>query len=265
MADLSQLDAINRNEYFPRLEAETAVAHYVLGACTDISLRNRIIEQYAIPLVNRVIKSLDLYNPAGSWEEFLAELNNAALVAIERSMYKFKAYPICRYCYENNLIVTRLADDLIPPSEIRSKKCKVCHLPLDVAYRGKAKLFSFWTNVAVQQARAHIKQMRKDPAVLNRYRTYKIASLKGRHVTDIGDLLTKMEQLWPDNEIFQRIIAVLRNGNASHMAVHDQSQFITRMKNKAQCDPEDVVEFMEKVQENFELKELGEELDDVKW
>jgi hypothetical protein len=156
------------NWYFDNEVVERLMYRYVEGACTDVSLRDQIME-HASELIRQLIKAHNLGQIyPGKEESSIGDLFQVAWLQIEGALYKYEAHPHCSACF-NKLRPTDslLSNEFMLVSEIITKigKCPHCKARLEpskIYYRGKSRLFNLWSQIARTVILAHIKKENRD-------------------------------------------------------------------------------------------------------
>ena len=178
-----------RKLYFINEIVEWQLTQYIWTGCTSITLRDQIMS-HASELIRQIIRKqgLNTIYP-GQEESAFGDLLQTAWVQIERTLYKYRARPHCRNCYNPD----RPSDSLLyVPGDIEygiktmeevikmhKGKCPKCKIKLTTGpivepctgtysgsetllYRGMSKVFNMWSQVARTVILAYIKKEGRD-------------------------------------------------------------------------------------------------------
>lgn len=161
-----------RKLYFDNNKVEDLMLRYRWTGCTDIELRDRIMENTE-ELIRQIIRAHNLHRIyPGQEESAFMDLFQTAWVQIERTLYKYKARVHCADCY--NIVrpmdscvyePEQIEYSIITPEDILKKKlkCPSCNkTPRKVIYRGTSKIFNLWSQVARTVILAYIKKESRD-------------------------------------------------------------------------------------------------------
>lgn len=189
-----------RKLYFINEIVEWQLTKYIWTGCTDIKLRDQIMSN-ATELIRQIIRKQGLHTIyPGQEESSFADLLQTAWVQIERTLYKYRARPHCRSCYNPDNPAKSL---LYTPEEReygiktlaevvemhKGKKCPYCKSKLTVEpiiepvqdfyagsdtilYRGMSKVFNMWSQIARTVILAYIKKEGRDRKNSNSYVTH---------------------------------------------------------------------------------------------
>lgn len=189
-----------RKLYFINEIVEWQLTKYIWTGCTDIKLRDQIMSN-ATELIRQIIRKQGLHTIyPGQEESSFADLLQTAWVQIERTLYKYRARPHCRSCYNPDNPAKSL---LYTPGEReygiktlaevvemhKGKKCPYCKEKLTIEpilepvqdfyagsdtilYRGMSKVFNMWSQIARTVILAYIKKEGRDRKNSNSYVTH---------------------------------------------------------------------------------------------
>lgn len=157
--------------YFTNEVVEDLLRKYIWTGCTDVSLRNQIMS-HASELIRQIIRKQGLHTIyTGQEESSFNDLLQVGWTQVERVLYKFRARPHCRTCYNpdrpsDSLLYNPgpLEYGVISHEELAKKgikKCPKCSTVLrplpevkaeqdvyggstTVLYRGPSKVFNMW-------------------------------------------------------------------------------------------------------------------------
>jgi len=166
--DFERKEVLNKNYYFDNERVERLMYEYLAGACIDVNLRDEIME-HASELIRQLIKAHNLNQICpGKDGAVNGDLFQTAWLQIESSLYKYEARPHCSVCY-NSLRPSDslLVDDFWFVDRVikRIKRCPRCKSKLvrdTIYYRGKSKVFNFWSQVGRTVVLAYIKKENRD-------------------------------------------------------------------------------------------------------
>jgi len=200
---------LERRLYFINERVEHLLRLYIWTSCTNVALRDSIMG-HATELINQIIRkqNLHLIYP-GQDDSAFGDLVQTAWVQIERTLYKFRAKPHCRVCYnpdrpnDSALYLPRDYEyGIISFSElfgeeenelltgvrlISGRTCPHCSATLSeaptvephqglfggsetVLYRGNSKVFNMWSQVARTVILAFVKKEGRDRKNADSYR-----------------------------------------------------------------------------------------------
>ncbi len=183
-----------RKLYFDNNVVEDLMLRYRWTGCTDVSLRDKIMENTE-ELIRQIIRAHNLHRIyPGQEESAFGDLFQTAWLQIEKTLYKYKARPHCAACYN----IVRPMDSCLynpPPEEYdiltpqmvakkgyccRNAKCvNINKIPSQILYRGESKVFNMWSQVARTVILAYIKKESRDHKNSDSYKTH----LDGKHST----------------------------------------------------------------------------------
>lgn len=180
--------APTRKLYFINEHVEWLLTQYIWTGCTRVILRDKIMSN-ATELIRQIIRKQGLHTIyPGQEESAFGDLLQTAWVQIERTLYKYRARPHCRSCYNPE----RPGDSLLynpgareygikTMEEIISmhKVCPMCgakllSLPIvepvqgryggseTIIFRGMSKVFNMWSQIARTVILAYIKKEARD-------------------------------------------------------------------------------------------------------
>lgn len=164
-----------------------------------MKLRDAIM-QHASELIRQIIRKQGLHTIyPGQDESSFGDLLQVGWTQVERTLYKFRARPHCRPCYNpdrpNDSVLYNPADTeygIITYEEmkkngiIKCKKCETVFAPepvvqavqdtyggsTTVLFRGISKVFNMWSQVSRTVILAHIKKEGRDRKNATSYRNY---------------------------------------------------------------------------------------------
>jgi intein/homing endonuclease len=161
-----------RKLYFINEIVEWQLTQYIWTGCTQVHLRDQIMS-HATELIRQIIRKQGLHTIyPGQEESSFGDLINTAWCQIERTLYKYRSRPHCRWCFNPD----RPADSLLyHPADKeygiktipeilglhRGRRCPHCGKALGltpmvdakqgtyggsttVLYRGMSKVFNMW-------------------------------------------------------------------------------------------------------------------------
>jgi hypothetical protein len=177
-----------RKLYFINEIVEWQLTQYIWTGCTRVVLRDKIMSN-ATELIRQIIRKQGLHTIyPGQEESAFGDLLQTAWVQIERTLYKYRARPHCRKCYNQD----RPGDSLLydpQPREYgiltmeqvikRHRNCPICDTKLrnnpiiepiqgryggsdTILYRGMSKVFNMWSQIARTVILAYIKKEARD-------------------------------------------------------------------------------------------------------
>ena len=193
-------EILQKNYYFDNEAVERLLHRYVRGACTDVKLRDEIMD-HASELIYQVIKAHNLAQIyPGKDDSSMMDLFQVAWVQIESALYKYEALPYCKNCYNHTRPNDSLLyDDYIFEKELikKVKRCKNCKSPItedSIYYKGKSRVFNLYSQIARTVILAYIKKEnrdRKNSGVFKNYVGNKLISsgkLMDRFITEAREL-----------------------------------------------------------------------------
>lgn len=205
--------------YFDNNKVEDLLLQYVWTGCTDIKLRDGIMEN-ASELIRQIINTHNLYKIyPGQEESAFGDLFQTAWVQIEKTLYKYKARPHCSDCYNPARPMDSVIYDpkpneyaIMTPKQIANNglKCPQCgKLPSKIAYRGTSKVFNLWSQVARTVILAYIKKENRDHKNSDSYKSH-----LDNQTVPLSDQFTKLideiKQMSGDNPIHKKILDALQ-------------------------------------------------------
>ena len=187
--DLSPSPAVvQRKLYFINEIVEWQLTSYIWTGCTKVEYRD-LIMSHATELIRQIIRKQGLHTIyPGQDESSFGDLLQTAWVQIERTLYKYRARPHCRRCFNYD----RPAESLLyQPADLEygiksleevvkmHKHCPKCKLKLSatpiipplqgryagsetIIFRGMSKVFNMWSQIARTVILAHIKKEGRD-------------------------------------------------------------------------------------------------------
>jgi len=179
--------------------------------CTQISLRDQIMSN-AAELIRQIIRKQGLHTIyPGQEDSAFGDLLQTAWVQIEKTLYKYRARPHCRVCYNPDhpakslLYKPGLQEYGIKTMEEvigmhKGKTCPHCKAKLSalpiiepaqdlyggseaIIYRGMSKVFNMWSQIARTVILAYIKKEGRDRKNSSSYITH--LGNKSRPVSDV--------------------------------------------------------------------------------
>lgn len=191
--------------YFINEVVEDLLRKYIWTGCTRVSLRNDIMV-HATELIRQIIRKQGLHTIyPGQDEPSFNDLLQVAWCQVERILYKFRARPHCRRCFNpdrpNDSVLYNPAEfeyGIVTYDELRRKgirKCPKCGIAIaaepvvearqdvyggsdSVLFRGNSKVFNLWSQVARTVILAHIKKEGRDRKNAQSYRDHVTRKLK---------------------------------------------------------------------------------------
>jgi len=202
-----------KRNYFTNELVEWQLTKYIWTGCTDVKQRD-LIMSHASELIRQIIRKQGLHTIyPGQEESAFGDLLQTAWVQIERTLYKYRARPHCRYCYNNDrptdsaLYIAgeteygiKTIADLREIGIIMCPKCRsvLIDVPIieakegtyggsrSVLYRGTSKVFNMWSQVARTVILAYIKKEGRDRKNSGSYTSY-----IGNRIRPISDLMDR--------------------------------------------------------------------------
>lgn len=175
--------------YFINETVEDLLRRYIWTGCTDVSLRDQIMS-HATELIRQIIRKQGLHTIyPGQDDSSFNDLIHTGWAQVERVLYKFRAKPHCRKCFNPDrpndsalYIPGDLEYGIITYErmwELGIKKCKKCNTVLSdtpvvqaeqdvfggsetVLFKGNSKVFNMWSQVSRTVILAHIKKEGRD-------------------------------------------------------------------------------------------------------
>lgn len=188
------------------------LTQYIWTGCTRVSLRDQIMS-HATELIRQIIRKQGLHTIyPGQEESAFGDLLQTAWVQIERTLYKYRACPHCRNCFNSDRpseSILYQPDDreygIKTLAEIVSiyRTCPHCAQKLAVEpivepaqgryggsaailYRGRSKVFNMWSQIARTVILAFIKKEGRDRKNSSSYITH-----LGNREHPIGHIMTR--------------------------------------------------------------------------
>lgn len=204
-------DKPKRVLYFINEVVEDLLRRYIWTGCTNVELRDSIMS-HATELIRQIIRKQGLHTIyPGQDESSFGDLLQTAWVQIEKTLYKFRARPHCRSCFNPD----RPNDSaLYTPGEFEYgilnfsdlakrgiKSCPKCSTKFKeypivkaeqdtfggsdtILYRGNSKVFNMWSQIARTVILAHIKKECRDRKNSSVYRDHVTNKLRHRGPED---------------------------------------------------------------------------------
>lgn len=231
---------LSRKLYFINENVEYALTLYKWTGCTDVTLRDSIMAN-ASELIKQIIRKQGLNQIyPGQEESSFGDLINTAWMQIERVLYKYRAIPHCRKCFNPDMPaksaiykLSPLDYDIVTFEELLDKKpfkhygilpkqCKQCKTKFSednkvepkqgtfggsetVLFRGTSKVFNLWSQVARTVILAYIKKEGRDKKNFSIYRDH----LYGRNRPEsyiLQRFMTEVRELYKHNDDYLAII-----------------------------------------------------------
>lgn len=221
-----------RKLYFINEEVEWRLTLYIWSGCTKIMLRDQIMS-HATELIRQIIRKQGLHTIyPGQEESAFGDLLQTAWCQIERVLYKYRARPHCRSCFNHD----RPSDSLLYESSdkeygiktmeeviaMHKKRCPHCGATLSatplvepkqgyyggsetIAYRGASKVFNMWSQISRTVILAFIKKEGRDRKNSSSYITH--LGVKGRPISGILlRFIQETREVWKYHGDFIKII-----------------------------------------------------------
>lgn len=220
---------------------------YLWTGCTKVHLRDKIMS-HATELIRQIIRKQGLHTIyPGQEESAFGDLLQTAWVQIERTLYKYRARPHCRSCFNPE----RPADSLLYSPDVKEygiktideaialhkgKKCPHCGAGLSptppieprqgcyggsetVLYRGMSKVFNMWSQIARTVILAYIKKEGRDRKNSGSYISH--LGNKSRPISGVMErFLNETRELWKYHDdhllIIDAIAWVAENDDRPH-------------------------------------------------
>jgi hypothetical protein len=209
---------------------------YIWTGCTKVRLRDQIMS-HATELIRQIIRKQGLHTIyPGQEESAFGDLLQTAWVQIERTLYKYRACPHCRNCFNYD----RPSDSLLYKPQNREygivtmdeivktvKRCPKCNTKLAthpfvepiqgryggseiILYRGMSKVFNMWSQIARTVILAYIKKEARDRKNSGSYMTH--LSNKPKPISDIMvRFLAEAREICRYHEDYQEILNALEH------------------------------------------------------
>lgn len=222
-----------RRLYFINEIVEFQLALYIWTGCTKVHLRDQIMS-HATELIRQIIRKQGLHTIyPGQEESAFGDLLQTAWVQIERTLYKYRARPHCRSCFNPD----RPSDSLLYQpgdkeygiktmeetiSMQKGRRCPHCSNLLSATpaveprqgcyggsdsllYRGMSKVFNMWSQIARTVILAYIKKEGRDRKNSGSYVNH--LGTKSRPLSGIMDrFLLEARELWRYHDDHLKII-----------------------------------------------------------
>lgn len=234
--------------YFINEIVEDLLRKYIWTGCTSVSLRDEAMG-HAVDLIRQIIRKQGLHTIyTGHEESSFNDLLQTAWVQIERTLYKFRARPHCRPCYNpdrpNDSVLYRPGDleygiityeGLKKIGITKCQKCgvKISPIPeveprqdvyggsLSVIYRGESKVFNMWSQVARTVILAYIKKEGRDRKNSASYRSHVASKINQDAPEDLvtlaknverptADVLEQLRKEQPLSDVYRRLLTEAR-------------------------------------------------------
>lgn len=222
-----------RRLYFINEIVEYLLTRYIWTGCTEVELRDQIMS-HASELIRQIIRKQGLHTIyPGQEESAFGDLLQTAWCQIERTLYKYRARPHCRNCFNPD----RPSDSLLYEPSPREygiknieetlaiypdKKCPRCKVSLvsdvmispkqgtyggseAILYRGMSKVFNMWSQVARTVILAYIKKEGRDRKNSTSYVSH--LGSKSRPISGVlARFLQELRELWKYHDDYLKII-----------------------------------------------------------
>lgn len=225
-----------RKLYFINEIVEWQLTKYIWTGCTQIELRDQIMS-HATELIRQIIRKQGLHTIyPGQEESAFGDLLQTAWVQIEKTLYKYRARPHCRVCYNpdhpaKSLLYTpddreygiKTMEEVVKMHKGRA--CPYCKSKLEILpiiepvqdlyggseailYRGMSKVFNMWSQIARTVILAYIKKEGRDRKNSQSYVSH--LGSKSRPISDMMiRFLGEARQVCQYNEDHIQIIEAL--------------------------------------------------------
>lgn len=225
-----------RKLYFINECVEYDILKYLFTGCTDVYLRDKIMEN-ASELIRQIIRKQGLHTIyPGQEESSFGDLINTAWVQVERTLYKYRARPHCRTCYNpdrpsESLLYkpgdyeygVKTFDEVI---KMHNGKCPKCSTELSatpevepmqgrfggsttILYRGTSKVFNMWSQVSRTVILAYIKKEGRDRRNSSTYKAH-----LGNKPKPNSDILRRFfdetEEIVKHNDDYMKLVNALK-------------------------------------------------------
>lgn len=204
-----------RRLYFINEIVEWQLTRYIWTGCTKVDLRDDIMSN-ATELIRQIIRKQGLHTIyTGQDESSFNDLLQTAWVQIERTLYKYRACPHCRICFNpdrpSDSILYQPQDleygiKSLPEVVAMVKKCKKCNTKFTaspiiepkqglyagsdtILFRGMSKVFNMWSQIARTVILAYIKKEGRDRKNSDNYVSH--LGSKQRPISDVMERLLK--------------------------------------------------------------------------
>ena len=179
-----------RKLYFINEIVEWHLTQYIWTGCTEIELRDQIMSN-ATELIRQIIRKQGLHTIyPGQEDSAFGDLLQTAWVQIEKTLYKYRSRPHCRFCYnpdnpsrsllyqpQDREYGIKTIDEVLKMHKGRA--CPYCNEKLtnnhviepiqdlyggseSILYRGMSKVFNMWSQIARTVILAYIKKEGRD-------------------------------------------------------------------------------------------------------
>jgi hypothetical protein len=222
-----------RRLYFINEIVEWHLTQYLWTGCTKVALRDAIMS-HATELIRQIIRKQGLHTIyPGQEESAFGDLLQTAWVQIERTLYKYRARPHCRTCFnpdrpaESLLYEPQINEYGIKPIDeilamYKGHRCPKCNTLLSatplvepvqgyyggsetILYRGMSKVFNMWSQIARTVILAFIKKEGRDRKNSTSYMTH--LGNKNKPVSGIlTNFLDELRDMWQFHSDYLKII-----------------------------------------------------------
>jgi hypothetical protein len=221
-----------RRLYFINELVEWQLTQYLWTGCTKTELRDKIMD-HASELIRQIIRKQGLHTIyPGQEESAFGDLLQTAWVQIERTLYKYRARPHCRKCFNpdrpsDSLLYEpqdkeygiKTMEDII---DMHKRRCPYCSGPLSgspilepyqgcyggsttIIYRGMSKVFNMWSQIARTVILAFIKKEGRDRKNSSSYMNH--LGSKSKPVSGVlNRFLGEMREMWRFHNDYIKII-----------------------------------------------------------
>lgn len=227
---------VSKKYYFINEVVEDALREYIWTGCTDVILRDKVMA-HAPELIEQIIRkqNLHLIYP-GQDDSAFNDLEHIAWCQLERVLYKFRARPHCRVCYNPDRPIDSVlydpADDeygIITYSELfeylGSHRCPHCGAELSdsprvypaqgrfggsetILFRGISKVFNLWSQVSRTVILAFVKKEGRDKKNSSSYRDHVVGGIKLID-SKIDRFIKEARELFKHNDDYLRCLDAL--------------------------------------------------------
>lgn len=237
-------EIFSRKLYFVNEIVEDKLTRYKWTGCTNVALRDSIMS-HASELIRQIIRKQGLNQIyPGQEESAFGDLLQTGYCQLERTLYKYRAAPHCRKCFNYDRPMDSIVyvpepldyeimtfQDLLRPkksskyygkSVVKCPKCKTdfSDVPFvagsqgvfmgsnSVLFKGTSKVFNLWSQIARTVILAYIKKEGRDRKNSNTYKdhlTYKYKPVSGA----IERFMVEARELCKYNDEYLKIIGAL--------------------------------------------------------
>jgi hypothetical protein len=227
-------EIVSKRLYFINEIVEWQLTKYIWTGCTNVQYRDDIMS-HASELIRQIIRKQGLHTIyPGQDESSFGDLLQTAWVQIERTLYKYRARPHCRRCFN----LERPGESLLySPGTLEygiktldevvkmRRHCPKCKSRLfmgpmvepvqgryagseTILYRGMSKVFNMWSQIARTVILAHIKKEGRDKKNSGSYINH-LGNKKKPVSGIITRLIGELKELYRYDEDGQKVIEAL--------------------------------------------------------